>query len=368
MTTASMPAVLLDASQRRPDAVALRHKRRGIWNELTWAGLRDEVAALALGLEARGVRAGDAVALLGENRPGWIVADLALQSLGAAVVTPPPGVPPSELRRVLEHHRVRLAICGDQEHVDAVIEAQPEGVSNLLAFDLTGMARYDAARIGAMDAVCAVGRDIAAGVPERFGRLVAQSEAVAADAGPDLVTAARIAAEWLGLGPRDRNLCVLPLAAVTTRVIDVYAPLCAGAQVQLPETPASVPDDLRECAPTVLCVVPRALELLHRSSHERSLRATWVKRAAYEWAMRRLERRLARRGAARTVDGARRSRGLAYALVGLPVARDLGIDALRRVVCLDGPVGAEVGRFFWSLGTPVLEAPDVMTWRGRACS
>jgi long-chain acyl-CoA synthetase len=148
---------------------------------------------------------------------------------------------------------------------------------------------------------------------------------------PDLGGAARSAAEWLGLKPGDRNLCLLPFSSATTRVLDLYAPLAAGATIQLPETAASVPEDLREAAPTVLTVVPRALELLERESTLRP------QRALYGWGMRR-EGRVAR------------------TLVRRPVARRLGVHAVRHITCLDGPVCTRTATFFATLGVPIHDA------------
>jgi long-chain acyl-CoA synthetase len=353
MSADSMPAALLENARARPDAVALRHKRRGIWHELTWARLCDEVTALAGGLAARGVGAGSAVALLGENRPDWIVADLALQALGARVVVPPPGLPAGPMRSLLDAHGVRLALCGDQEHVDAVLDAGDDAPA-VVAFDMTGMRHYDRRLVQPLVAAAAAPLD-----PERAGAAtVVEVGSWTDDAAPavvhtsaELVAAAHAAAERLALDPRDRNLCLLPLASFPNRVLDVYAMLVAGAQVQLPESPASAPEDLRECSPTVLSVVPRALELLHRSSQARALRASRPKRAAYRWGMRRLERR---------------RRGLAFALVGWPVARDLGIEAVRRIACVDGPAPTDVARFFASLGAAILDDPPAARPEARA--
>ena len=272
--------------------IAVRHKRRGIWHEVSLDSLRAQVASLASGLHARGVLAGERVALLGENRLEWIVADLALRALGAVVVTEPP-------------FDTRLALCGDQEHVDAVDSPR------VIAFDITGIPPRDHPRVESLDAV------LASAAPDREL--------------PELGEGARSAAAWLELGPGDRNLCLLPFAAATTRVLDIYAPLCAGATIQLPESAASVPDDLREAAPTVLTVVPRALELLERDSTLRP------QRALYGWGMAHAGR-------------------VAGALVRRPVARKLGVHAVRRITCLDGPVPTGTANFFAALRVPVHEA------------
>jgi long-chain acyl-CoA synthetase len=163
------------------------------------------------------------------------------------------------------------------------------------------------------------------------------------------------AAEWSELSPEDRNLTVLSLALPAARVLDVYAPLSAGSQITVAEAPATIQTDLREVSPSVLTLSPRAAELLRQSSVRRSRESARLRRAAYDWAMRKLDERLDKRDGARTLAGARRGRGLPYLLVGRWVAADLGLQRTRRIVVAGGALPARVARFFWSLGIPVLE-------------
>jgi long-chain acyl-CoA synthetase len=148
---------------------------------------------------------------------------------------------------------------------------------------------------------------------------------------------------------------VLSLALPAARIVDLYAPLAAGAQIVIPESPATVVDDIAEVQPTVLCASPRALELLRKSSERRAHESSRPRRRVFDWGMGKLAGRLDSSDRARTVEGARRGRGVAYALVGRFVASKLGVQRLRRIVVAGGPVAARDARFFWSLGLPVLE-------------
>src|SRR5205085_11579294 len=84
MTT--LPQLLLERAQATPHAVALREKDRGIWRELTWADYLARVQRFSLGLRALGLERGDKVAIIGDNRPQWIIAELAAQAAGAVSV------------------------------------------------------------------------------------------------------------------------------------------------------------------------------------------------------------------------------------------------------------------------------------------
>ena len=105
----------------RRRAVALRSKRHGLWKTVTYGELRARVAAFAGGLHALGVAPGDPVALVAENSPEWVVADLAIQWLGATSVALAPQTPHDAVVRVLGRSGAAVVICGDQEHVDTVL-------------------------------------------------------------------------------------------------------------------------------------------------------------------------------------------------------------------------------------------------------
>ena len=83
----TLPQVLLARAGSAPDALAQRHKRLGIWREITWADVLECVRALALGLEEMGLSAGDSVMLIGENEPEHFWAEYAVQSLGGKVLS-----------------------------------------------------------------------------------------------------------------------------------------------------------------------------------------------------------------------------------------------------------------------------------------
>ena len=65
----SIPGRVIQRARLQPDAVALRHKQLGIWGEITWSGYADNIAATARAFWEIGVRPGDHVAIMSDNRP-----------------------------------------------------------------------------------------------------------------------------------------------------------------------------------------------------------------------------------------------------------------------------------------------------------
>jgi long-chain acyl-CoA synthetase len=206
----SVPSFLAAASG---SSVALRSKRYGLWKSLTYDELRSRVAQLAGGLRALGVAPGDPVALVAENSPEWVVADLAIQWLGASSVALAPQTPPDAIVRVLAGAGAAVVICGDQEHVDTVLEAGEAlaAVTSVVVLNRTGLGRYEDPRLRSLEDVVSGGEAVEAGA----GDIVFFSAGTGADPRPvshRSTTVADVAsnvASWLGLSPSERGLCVL---------------------------------------------------------------------------------------------------------------------------------------------------------------
>ncbi len=77
--------LILEKAQSMPQEVAMREKRFGIWNPITWKQFRDRVEQFALGLRCTGLQAGDKIAIIGDNKPQWIIAQFGGIAAGGIV-------------------------------------------------------------------------------------------------------------------------------------------------------------------------------------------------------------------------------------------------------------------------------------------
>src|SRR5947208_16968466 len=105
---ASVPAMCLEAMRRHAKQDALCLKKEGQWLRISGEAIIQRVRAVALGLSALGVKRGDRVALLSENRPDWSVVDLAILSLGAVNVPIYTTQAPEQVRYILEDSGARV--------------------------------------------------------------------------------------------------------------------------------------------------------------------------------------------------------------------------------------------------------------------
>ena len=141
----TFPKLLLELARRYGnDRVALQEKRYGIWQPITWFQYAARVRDFAHGLAALGVEPGQVVAILGDNRPEWLIAELAAQSLGGCSVGIYPTSVGEEIVHILNHGRVRVVVAEDQEQVDKIIALweRLETVEHVIFYDPHGLEQY----------------------------------------------------------------------------------------------------------------------------------------------------------------------------------------------------------------------------------
>ncbi|MFQ3633920.1 AMP-binding protein, partial [Roseiflexus sp.] len=149
MTTTSthdttLPQLLMHNARRFGDKVALREKDFGIWQTITWRQFADHVRAFAMGLYALGVRRGDTVAIIGDNRPEWLYAEFAAQAIGAMSIGVYQDSVAKEVCDVVSAAEARVIVVEDQEQVDKIIELWPQltGVLKVIYYESKGMRKY----------------------------------------------------------------------------------------------------------------------------------------------------------------------------------------------------------------------------------
>src|SRR5690606_827015 len=106
------------------DKPAIREKQYGIWQGWTWRQARDEIRTLACGFAALGLKRGDKLAIVGDNRPRLYWSMVAAQAIGAVPVPIYQDAVAGEMQFVLDHAEARFAVAEDQEQVDKLVEVK----------------------------------------------------------------------------------------------------------------------------------------------------------------------------------------------------------------------------------------------------
>ena len=123
------PAYVREWAQDRPDLVAMREKDFGIWQEITWSQYWESVLEAAHGLLALGVYEGDRVSIHSEDRPEWVILDMATVAVRAITVGLYPTNPAAEVEYLLSDSGAVVHLAEDQEQADkvmAVISSLPD--------------------------------------------------------------------------------------------------------------------------------------------------------------------------------------------------------------------------------------------------
>ena len=157
----TFPKLLAENARRRPERPAAREKDLGIWQTWTWGQVAEEVRALACGLAALGLKPGDKIAIIGDNRPRLYWTMTAAQALGAVPVPLYQDSVAKEMAFVLDHAEVRFAMVEDQEQVDKLlgIQANDLRIEQIIYDDDRGLRHYDQDFLHSFEDVQANGRE-----------------------------------------------------------------------------------------------------------------------------------------------------------------------------------------------------------------
>jgi len=369
---ATLPAIFLHRARLNPGSVALREKHHGIWREYTWADYEERARAFGLGALSLGLQTGERIAILSDDRPEWVFAELGAVCAGLVSVGVYPTNPVNEVAYVLSHSGARLVVVEDQEQVDKVLAASAEcpGLQHIVVIDDRGLRGYDDPRLTLFDDVLARGREKHTADPDAFERLIGEREPeeiamivyTSGTTGPpkgamlsesNLAAAVQVTSTaWGDLGPGDRVLSYLPLCHVAEKIFTIYVPLAFGVSANFAESIETVPENLREVEPTIFLGVPRIWEKMAAGVQIRMRDSSRIKRASYHfwirWGMKIADKRFANR--MRTPF----PWSVLYALGWLFVYRPLMV---RCKVAVSGaaPIAPEMLRFFHAIGIPVRE-------------
>ncbi|HEX6970539.1 MAG TPA: AMP-binding protein [Micromonosporaceae bacterium] len=366
----TFPRLLMAHAAEHGDAVALQEKRYGIWQPLTWSAYARRVRDFAHGLAGLGVRRGDVVAVLGDNRPEWLITELAAQCLGAAVVGVYPTSIGEEISHVLSLAEVRIVVAEDQEQVDKLIRLkdQLDTLETVVYYDPRGLTGYsqpylkkftDVEADGARDAETRpdwLATEIALGSPDDTAVICTTSGTTARPKLAELSHANLLAmAEHLAqidpIRPGFRYVSFLPLAWIGEQMLAVGCGLRHGMTLSFPEEAATQRSDLREIGPDVMFSPPRIWESMLSEVQVRIDEAGWLKRAVFGWAYRIGDRVAARGGLGSRIGPLTRLAYLLADLVGLrPVRDQLGLARIRRCYTGGAPLSPDVFRFFHAIG------------------
>jgi len=369
----TIPKLLLRNAEKFGARAAMREKDLGVWQTWTWADVLDEIRAFAIGLKLIGLKPGETVAIVGNNRPRLYWTFAAAQSIGAIPVPIYQDSVADEMAYVLGHAEISFAVVEDQEQVDKLlsIAERVPSMRKVIYDDPRGLKKYDHTNLHAFESVQGLGRQELASNPQAAGEWLA---GIAAGKASDvsvmlytsgttgqpkgvvltqenIVVSAENGNKFDHFTPDDTMIAYLPMAWVGDHIFS-YGQTFAGALcVSCPESPDTAIDDRREIGPSYFFAPPRVFENMLTQIMVRMNDAGRVKKAMFDYFL-----GVARRAGEKRLNG--ESVGLKDAflyrlgdmLVYGPLRNRMGFSKLRVAYTAGEAIGPELFSFFRALG------------------
>jgi len=368
------------------DRVAHREKDLGIWQSYSWRDYWTHAKWLGLGLRALGLKRGEVVSILSEDRKEWLYADMGIQGVGgisSGVYTTDSA---AQLEYLLRDSGSRFLFVEDDEQLDKFLEIEhlaPQ-VLKVIILEKEGLHDLRHDKCVFIDELYETGRAFEAenhGVfeaeidrarPEDVALLIYTSGTTGAPKGAMLTQENIVAAMISGMHalpayPEDEQLCFLPLCHILERDVSIYFPLAARSTVNFAESVETVFDNLQEVSPAHFTAVPRVWEKIYSKVRVLTQEST----AIGQWAFARAQKA----GAARAeyLIAGKRAPALVsarYAIWDFLVLRNLrrmlGLDKMRRCTTGAAPISPELLKWYWSIGVRLIEGYGMTENTGMA--
>ncbi|MCY3759416.1 MAG: long-chain fatty acid--CoA ligase [Acidobacteria bacterium] len=352
----------------RPDALLV--KREDGYQPLSSAEVRSQVEGLVAGLMNLGVETGDRIALLSENRPEWLVSDLAILSVGAINVPVYPTLPSNQIEGLLNDAGVKIIILSTSEQLEKIREIQSK-IPSLQVTVVMDLEEPESDSLRSFDSLREEGEQAWQSDPAAYQKVrqgigpqdVATIIYTSGTTGPPkgvMLSHANIVANVLELSrvfdfdPKDSVLSLLPLSHIFERVAH-YLMFYCGVSIAYAESIEKVPVNMQEVHPTVVACVPRFFEKLYDRVMESRQLSSGLKRILGEWAF-----GVGERHTRHILQGTSPSPGLAFQrflaskLVFAKLQQRIG-GRLRFFISGGAPLDPSLAEFFLSAGILVLE-------------
>jgi long-chain acyl-CoA synthetase len=301
MISDTFPKYLLENTRKYPHAVAMRRKKFGIWNRITWEECYRNIKGFAVGLASLGLQRGDKVCILGDNDPEWFWAAVAVECMGAVPVGLYIDSTPPEVQYIAEHSDSVFAIAKDQEQTDKFLEIKEKlpKLKNIIYWDPRGMWAYKE-NPWTMDfkEVIALGGKFEKDHPDFFEESISKGcksdlACICYTSGTTglpkgcmigydmLIEGIGHVTRIFGLKENDEYLSFVSPAWAAEWISGIAGWLAYRFRTNFPETPETVVSDLREIGVSFLVFGPRQWENLLSIVQIRISDTTWIRRMVY---------------------------------------------------------------------------------------
>ncbi|HEY5581768.1 MAG TPA: AMP-dependent synthetase/ligase [Rhodoferax sp.] len=363
------PARFLATAQQRGSAPAYYERGATEWQPTSWSSYAEQVQCAARALVALGVKPGEAVCILGFNRPEWVIMDIAAMMIGAVAAGIYWTSAAPEVAYIIDHSHCAVLLVENEAQWAKVAERRDALPRVQRVVMMRGAKADDAWQIGWNDFLALgeqkhqaeVARRLAALGPDDLGTLIYTSgttgapKAVMLSHGNLAWTAVTLSAAFES-APADRLISYLPLAHVAEQLGAIHNHVTVGFALYFAQSIESLGEHLKEVHPTIFFGVPRVWEKMHAGIAAKLAGATGSKAALARWALDVGQRWHASQLAGKSPGvWLQVQKALASKLVHQKVQKALGLDQARLMISAAAPIAPENLRFFTGLDLLIRE-------------
>ena len=349
--------------------MALRAKREGRWTDLGYRELAERVQDLSLGLRELGVRRGDRVAILSENRPEWAITDYACLAARAADVPIYPTLPARQVEYILRDSGAMAAVVSSTAQLGKLLSVRERlpALAHVIALD----AGATAPGVLTFDSVLARGRsarerhpswreEALTVAPDDLATLIYTSGTTGDPKGVmlshgNIASNVTTSVDLFSFTAEDECLSFLPLSHIFERMFGHYCMFHAGVVITYAESVDTVPANMLEIRPHLMASVPRLYEKIYARVLDSVRTSSALRKRMFAWG-----RRVGERWAELTISGEpvpaglQVQKALADRLVFAKLRKRTG-GRIRFFISGGAPLSPDIARFFYAAGLPILE-------------
>ncbi|MFC7409535.1 MULTISPECIES: AMP-dependent synthetase/ligase [Hydrogenophaga] len=371
----TIPAIFWNAAKARGDKVWLRQKELGIWRIWTWQQTATAVREIGNGLLSLGFSAHETASVLSNTNVEWVLSDLAILSAGGVANGIYPTDAAEQVHYLCDDSSTTILFVEDDEQLDKALEVRERlpKLRKIVVFDMEGLRDLNDPQVISLAQLRELGRmyglehpkaldeRVAACQPEELAILIYTSGTTGKPKGAmhnhkALVYTVRGYNTLIAQDETDERMCFLPLCHVAERLGGEYFAMYTGTILNFVENPETVPENVREIAPTVFTAVPRVWEKFYSGVMITLKEASRLQQLAYGWSIGVGTRIADLVLAKQPVPGSLKLQFQIAKVLALNNVRKLiGVHRARFLVTGAAPISPDLVRWYLALGLPMLE-------------
>ena len=296
----TIPHVLDYNAKNFSSEIAMREKKFGVWRTKTWLEVANEVEAVAISLENKGIRENTTIGIIGNNTPRWIIAEIAAQSLKGVPLGLYSDALEKEIEYLLKLTSCKVVFVEDEEQADKIISIKElkDGINLIIYDEEKGMNKYKDNRLISYKQLVQNGRDILNKNSIKFSSFLDKlsendtcifcpTSGTTSNPKLAMISHKNIlnhAKSYLEADPKDSSdeyVSVLPLPWIMEQTYAISKWCLSRMKVNFVEEPETMFEDLREIGPTFLLLGPRTWEQIAADIRSKVMDSSFIKRSLF---------------------------------------------------------------------------------------